>query len=117
MVNSAHQVLSSMASKRDLRSETSFSEDLSKDSRILIPEIIGLAYHGVSQEGVDMAKEEVKKRVAKRNNCQNIREKVRKEAGRCALVNKNKSCYWWALQNLPEIRLKAYICKCMEIKI
>ena len=75
----------------DLRSETSFSEDLSKDSRISIPEIIGLAYHGVSQEGVDMAKEEVKKRVAKRNNCQNIRQKVRKEAG---LVNKNKSCYW-----------------------
>ena len=76
-----------MASKRGLRFYFSVSENVIKDSRLSIPGIISSASNKVSNGEVDMAKVVVKKRVAKRNNYQNVPEKVQKEVGRYALIN------------------------------
>ena len=81
-----------MASKGDLRSYFSVvSENVKKDSRISIPEIIISRSDDVSQTEVDIAKEKVKKQVAKRRNYQNVPEKVRKEFGRFSLVHGTKA--------------------------
>ena len=56
-----------MASMRDVRSYFSVvSENVKKDSRILIPGIIISASDDISQAEVHMAKEQVKKQVAKK---------------------------------------------------
>ena len=74
-------------SKRDLRSYFNASED----ARISIPEIISAASNDVSRAVFVMAKEEVKKWVAKWNNDQNKPEKVQKKVGRYVLVNGKKT--------------------------
>ena len=81
----------SMASTRDLCSYFSFCDDVSKDSRISISANISSTSNDVGQEEFDMVKEEVKKPVAKRNNYQNIPEKVRKKVRRYALVKGTKA--------------------------
>ena len=56
-----------MASMRDVRSYFSVvSENVKKDSRISIPGIIISASDDISQAEVHMAKEQVKKQVAKK---------------------------------------------------
>ena len=80
-----------MASTRDLCSYFSFCDDVSKDSRISISANISSTSNDAGQEEFDMVKEEVKKPVAKRNNYQNIPEKVRKKVRRYALVKGTKA--------------------------
>ena len=80
-----------MASTRDHCSYFSFCGDVSKDSRASISGIISSASDDVSQAEADMVNGEVKKPVSKRNNYQNIPEKVRKEVGRYALVKGTKA--------------------------
>ena len=70
-----------MASKRDLRSYFTVSEDVSKDFRISVPEIISSASDDVSHAEVNMTKD-LKNQVAKGSNYQNIPEKIRKEVER-----------------------------------
>ena len=62
-----------MASKRDVRSYFSVMENESKRSRISIPEIIITATDNASQAEVDMAKDEVKKESAKRENLSSVK--------------------------------------------
>ena len=64
-----------------------------------------------------MASEQVKKQVAKRKNYQNGPEKVRSKVGIFALANATKAASNRYPKNLPEIRLKAYVCKYMKIKM
>ena len=61
-----------MASKRDVRSYFSAKENEIKRSKISIPEIIITGTDNANQAEVDLAKEQVKKKSAKRQKYQNV---------------------------------------------
>ena len=101
-----------MASKLDLRSYFGASEDIINDSRVSIPEIISSVSNDVCQAEIDMSKEEVKTRRAKRNNYQNIPEEVRKEVGKHALINGIIAAIDRYSKFYPKFDLK---CSCVNI--
>ena len=97
-----------MASKKDLRSYFNVVSEKKKekDSAVSISEIIVSETSDVSQAEVDMAREQVKKRVMQRKSYQFVPEKVKIEVGRFAALNGTKAALKRYSKIYPKYDLK-----------
>ena len=85
-----------MASKKEIRSyfvvnNTGKDSHISKKPRLSNSEIVDSVTDNVCRAELEMPREEVKQRVARKETYESIPDKIRKEVGRYALINGTKA--------------------------